>query len=86
MLGIAILAGAGVARSAADAAAAALMFLLGPLAALAALQLAVLVSSRVNDARSAQQMGALIILPMAGLLVAAADGRASSLTARDAAR
>ena len=43
---------------------------LGPLAALAALQLAVCVSSRVNDARSAQQIGALIILPLTALLVA----------------
>lgn len=47
----------------------AIVFLLGPLAALAALQLAVCVSSRVNDARSAQQIGALIILPIAALLV-----------------
>jgi ABC-2 type transport system permease protein len=46
------------------------VFVLGPLAALAALQLAVCVSSRVNDARSAQQIGALIILPIAALLVA----------------
>ena len=46
-----------------------IVFVLGPLAALAALQLAVCVSSRVNDARSAQQIGALIILPIAGLLV-----------------
>ncbi len=46
------------------------MFLLGPLSALAALQLAVCVSSRVNDARSAQQIGALVILPISGLLVA----------------
>jgi ABC-2 type transport system permease protein len=45
------------------------MFLLGPLAALAALQMAVCVSSRVNDARSAQQIGALIILPITLLLV-----------------
>jgi ABC-2 type transport system permease protein len=43
---------------------------LGPLSALAALQLAVCVSSRVNDARSAQQVGALVILPITGLLVA----------------
>jgi ABC-2 type transport system permease protein len=50
------------------------MFLLGPLAALAALQLAVLVSSRVNDARSAQQIGALIILPISMLLVAQLTG------------
>jgi ABC-2 type transport system permease protein len=46
------------------------VFVLGPLAALSALQLAVCVSSRVNDARSAQQIGALIILPISGLLVA----------------
>ena len=46
------------------------IFLLGPLASLAALQLAVCVSSRVNDARSAQQVGALIILPISVLLVA----------------
>ena len=46
------------------------IFLLGPLASLAALQMAVCVSSRVNDARSAQQIGALIILPISVLLVA----------------
>lgn len=46
-----------------------LVFLLGPLAALAALQMAVCVSSRVNDVRTAQQIGALIILPIAGLLL-----------------
>jgi ABC-2 type transport system permease protein len=52
----------------------AVMFVLGPLAALAALQLAVCVSSRVNDARSAQQIGALVVLPIAGLLVAQISG------------
>jgi ABC-2 type transport system permease protein len=52
-----------------------IVFVLGPLAALAALQLAVCVSSRVNDARSAQQIGALIILPLSGLLVAQLMGR-----------
>lgn len=51
-----------------------IVFLIGPLAALAALQMAVCVSSRVNDARSAQQIGALIILPIAGLLVAQVTG------------
>jgi ABC-2 type transport system permease protein len=51
-----------------------IVFLLGPLAALAALQMAVCVSSRVNDARSAQQIGALIILPVTGLLVAQVTG------------
>jgi ABC-2 type transport system permease protein len=53
----------------------AIVFLLGPLAALAALQLAVCVSSRVNDARSAQQIGALIILPLSALLVAQLMGQ-----------
>ncbi|MEQ1574103.1 MAG: ABC transporter permease [Vicinamibacterales bacterium] len=52
----------------------AIVFLIGPLAALVALQLAVCVSSRVNDARSAQQMGALVILPLSGLLVAQLTG------------
>jgi ABC-2 type transport system permease protein len=52
----------------------AVVFVLGPMAALAALQLAVCVSSRVNDARSAQQIGALIILPISGLLVAQLTG------------
>ena len=47
-----------------------IVFVLGPLAALSALQLAVCVSSRVNDARSAQQIGALIILPITGLALA----------------
>jgi ABC-2 type transport system permease protein len=45
------------------------VFVLGPLAALAALQMAVCVSSRVNDARTAQQIGVFVILPIAGLLV-----------------
>ena len=52
----------------------AIMFLIGPLAALAALQLAVCVSSRVNDARSAQQLGALVILPIAALLIVQLTG------------
>jgi len=44
-------------------------FLIGPLAALAALQLAVCVSSRVNDPRSAQQIGALVVLPVTAVFV-----------------
>jgi len=48
-----------------------LMFgLLGPLAALAALLLSVIVSSRVNDARSAQQLASLLILPITAAFVA----------------
>ena len=45
------------------------MFLIAPLAALAALELAVCVSSRVSDPRSAQQIGALVVLPLSTLLV-----------------
>ena len=48
----------------------AVTFLLGPLASLASLQLAVCVSSRANDPRSAQQIGVLVLLPIAGLLAA----------------
>jgi len=58
----------------------AIVFVLGPLASLAALQLAVCASSRASDARSAQQLGALVVLPVAGLLVATLFG-AVALTA-----
>ena len=68
--GIALFALPGVLRAFITPSAIAVVFGLGSLAALAALQLAVCVSSRANDARSAQQIGALIILPIAGLLVA----------------
>jgi ABC-2 type transport system permease protein len=47
----------------------AVTFVLGPLTALAALQLAVCVSSRVNDARSAQQIGALVVLPLTAAFI-----------------
>jgi len=70
VIGVAVLAESGVWRVLMLPRSLAIVFLLGPLAAFAALQLAVCVSSRSNDARSAQQMGALIVLPMAGLLVA----------------
>jgi len=45
-----------------------LVFLLGPLAALLGLQLAVCASSRVNDPRSAQQLGAIILIIPIGIL------------------
>ena len=67
--GVAIFAQPGVFRALFTVRSLGIVFLVGPMAALAALQLAVCVSSRVNDARSAQQIGALIILPIAGLLV-----------------
>jgi len=52
----------------------AVLLVIGPLASLTALQLAVCVSSRVNDSRSAQQIGALVVLPIGGLLVAQVMG------------
>jgi len=73
-LGVLLFAQPGVARTLFAPSSLATMFLLGPLATLASLQMAVCVSSRVNDARSAQQIGALVILPMAGLLVVQLTG------------
>lgn len=42
---------------------------LGPLIALVALLLAAIVSSRVNDPRSAQQIGVVVILPVVAVLI-----------------
>jgi ABC-2 type transport system permease protein len=46
-----------------------LVGLIGPLAALAALQLTIAVSSRVNDPRSAQQIAVLLVLPLILMLI-----------------
>jgi ABC-2 type transport system permease protein len=43
--------------------------LVGPLLAVVALLLAVIISSRVNDPRSAQQLGALVVLPIVGVFL-----------------
>jgi ABC-2 type transport system permease protein len=45
-----------------------------PTCALIALQFTILISSRVNDARTAQQFGIVIVLPLTGLLVAQFTG------------
>jgi ABC-2 type transport system permease protein len=45
-----------------------LVFIIGPLAALLGLQLAVCASSRVNDPRSAQQLGAFVLIIPIGIL------------------
>ena len=50
---------------------------IAPLAALVSLQFAVIVSSRVNDPRTAQQFGVLIILPLTAVLVAQFSGSLS---------
>lgn len=68
--GIAWLAVPGVGREMFNLRTALLAGWMGPTAALVALQAAIIVSSRVNDARAAQQVGVLIIVPISGLLVA----------------
>jgi ABC-2 type transport system permease protein len=78
--GVAAAAGPGVYRILLAPRSLALVFVLAPLASLAALQLAVCVSSRVNDTRSAQQIGSLVILPIVALMVAQLMG-AVQLTA-----
>ncbi len=60
----------GVAAAMANVRTALLVLIVGPAASLVALQSAIIVSSRVNDARTAQQVGVLVIVPIAGLLVA----------------
>lgn len=51
-----------------------LIALVGPLASLAALQLTIAISSRVNDPRSAQQIAVLLVLPLVLMLVGQVAG------------
>ena len=46
-----------------------LLLVIGPLAALAALQATIAVSSRANDPRSAQQIAVLLVLPLVAMVV-----------------
>jgi ABC-2 type transport system permease protein len=59
----------GVLASLATARSAVLVGLVGPLASLAALQMTIAVSSRVNDPRTAQQVAIILVLPLVGLLI-----------------
>ncbi len=68
--GIALFAEPGVLRAMGDLRSAILILLVGPAAALVSLQLAILISSRVNDARTAQQFGVFFVVPLSALLVA----------------
>jgi len=52
-----------------------LVALVAPASALVSLQLALIVSSRANDARTAQQFALLIVLPVTVLLVAQFTGQ-----------
>jgi len=75
-IGIAVLGAPGVGRAMAGPRSFVLVFLTAPAAALVSLQAAIVISSRVNDARTAQQFGVLIILPLTALLVAQFMGAA----------
>jgi len=68
--GIAMLGAPGVLRAMITPRTALLVFVIGPAVALVSLQAAIVISSRVNDARTAQQFGVLIIVPLAAVLVA----------------
>jgi ABC-2 type transport system permease protein len=72
--GILLFAAPGVPAAMASARTLTLIVLVAPAAALVSLQAAILISSRVNDARTAQQFGVLIILPLTGVLVAQFTG------------
>jgi ABC-2 type transport system permease protein len=72
--GIGLFAEPGVVPAMATARTALLILVLGPATALVSLQAAIVVSSRVNDARTAQQFGVLIIIPLTAILVAQFTG------------
>jgi ABC-2 type transport system permease protein len=70
LLGIGVLADRGVLAAMLNGRTAVLVLIVAPLSALLSLQAAIVISSRANDPRTAQQFGALIVLPITGLLVA----------------
>lgn len=70
MAGIVWLAEPGVARAVASARTLVLVGLVGPLLTLVALQLAVVVSARAADPRTAQQAAVLVVVPLVGVFVA----------------
>ena len=72
--GILAIASSGVAGAMASARTLTLVVLVAPAAALVSLQSAILISSRTNDPRTAQQFGVLIIIPLAGILLAEFTG------------
>jgi ABC-2 type transport system permease protein len=71
---IAMVAEPGVLRAMVSPTTLILIFGVGPLCALVSLQTAIVVSSRVNDARTAQQFGVLIVIPATGLVIAQVTG------------
>jgi ABC-2 type transport system permease protein len=71
---IAIFAEAGVLSAIVSGRTIALVLGLGPAAALVSLQMAIVISSRVNDPRTAQQFGVLIVVPVTALVIAQVSG------------
>jgi ABC-2 type transport system permease protein len=50
------------------------VFVVGPLLSIAAVSIAVMISSRVNDPRVAEQISALFVLPLIGLFIGQSTG------------
>lgn len=69
-----LLSDAAVAGYVFDAAAWSTILLITPLAAVFALGLGVIISSRVNDPRSAQQVGGVLVLPLVAVMIAQSAG------------
>lgn len=72
----------GVARTLLSARSLALMAAVAPAAALVALTLGAVVSTRAKDARSAQQAGVVVVLPLVAAFVASVNGAVELSTAR----
>jgi ABC-2 type transport system permease protein len=72
--GIGLLGAPGVLGALLSSRTALVLLLLAPLATLIALQIVVIASSRVNDYRTAQQFGTLVVLPIVGVLIAQGTG------------
>ena len=74
-VGIAVLSDVGVFQAMVSARTALMIFVVGPAVALVSLQGALVISSRVNDARTAQQFAVLLIMPLAIALIGQFIGR-----------
>lgn len=72
--GLAMLAAPGVFTAMLNARTALLLLLVAPSLALLSLQAALLISSRANDPRTAQQFSVLIVLPLTGVVAAQFSG------------
>jgi ABC-2 type transport system permease protein len=72
--GLWLVAAPGVLGAMLNARTAVLLLVVGPASALVSLQAALVISSRVNDARTAQQFGVLIVIPLMALMVAQFSG------------